>query len=178
MKRIFIITGKTGAGKSTLCTKLESYFNYPLLSFKSMATKYANEYGFKTLREHYSSMDFSEYKIKVSEYILNIINEQMNKADTVIVDGLYIDDVVKTLEKNYNCKILYLKADDVIRYERTAKRMCSSMGQAKKEDEIRARSKSKLGINNLIESADYIIDGNKTVEEVFSVTKQYIENCN
>ena len=177
MKKIFIVVGRSGAGKSTLCEELEHYFNYPLFSFKSMATKYANENGYSTLREHYSSMDFDKYKILVSEYILNVLTEQLNKNDVVIIDGLYIDTVVEKLENNYNCTIIYLQTDDVIRYERIAQRMSMSIEEAKRENELRTKSTTKLGRDVIIEKANYIIDGNKSKDEVFLTAKKYIENC-
>ena len=66
MKNIFIITGRTGAGKSTLCQKLEEYFNYPLLSFASMGKKFANANGYNRIRECHQAMELNEFKTKIS----------------------------------------------------------------------------------------------------------------
>lgn len=123
MKKIFIITGRTGAGKTTLCQRLEEYFDYPLLTFASMGKKFANENGYNRIRECHLAMGLNEFKTKISQYILNIMSEQLSNSDVVIVDGLYIDDVVKILKENYSCKIMYLKTDDNIRYERISQRL-------------------------------------------------------
>lgn len=175
MKKIYIITGRTGAGKSTLCQRLEEYFNYPLLSFASMGKKFANENGHNRIRECHLAMGLNEFKTKISQHILNIINEQLTTSDTIIVDGLYIDDVVRLLKENYNCKMMYLKTDDNIRYERISQRLSITIEQAKKENEIKERLKDEVGIDKLIENADYIINGNKSTDEVFEITKQFIE---
>lgn len=174
MKKIFIITGRTGAGKSTLCEKLEEYFNYPLLSFANMGKKFANTNGYNRIRECHLAMELNEFKTKMSEYILNIISKQLSRSDVIIIDGLYIDDVVRTLKENYNCKVIYLKTDDVIRYERISQRLSITIEQAKKENEIKERLKDEVGIDTLIENADCIIDGNKTIDEVFEITKKAI----
>ena len=174
MKKIFIITGRTGAGKSTLCQKLEEYFNYPLLSFASMGKKFANANGYNRIRECHLAMGLNEFKTKISQHILNIINEQLSNSDVVIVDGLYIDDVVRILKENYNCKTMYLETDNNIRYERISKRLFITIEQAKKENEIKERLKDEVGIDTLIESADYVIDGNKSINEVFEDAKQFI----
>lgn len=175
MKKIFIITGRTGAGKSTLCQKLEEYFSYPLLSFANMGKKFANENGYNRIRECHLAMELSEFKTKISQYILNIIAEQLNTSDTVIIDGLYIDDVVSTLKENYNCNIMYLNTDDNIRYKRISQRLSITIEQAKKENEIKERLKNEVGIERLIKNADYVINGNKSICEVFEDTKQFIE---
>lgn len=66
MKNIFIITSRTGARKSTLCQKLEKYFNYPLLSFASMGKKFANANGYNRIRECHQAMKLNEFKTKIS----------------------------------------------------------------------------------------------------------------
>ena len=66
MKNIFIITGRTGSGKSTLCQKLEEYFNDPLLRFASMGKKFANANGYNRIREGHQAMELNEFKTKIS----------------------------------------------------------------------------------------------------------------
>ncbi len=66
MKKLFVITGRTGAGKSTLCQKLQEYFNYPLLSFASMGKKFANANGYNRIRECHLAMGLNEFKTKIS----------------------------------------------------------------------------------------------------------------
>lgn len=75
MKKIYIITGRTGAGKSTLCKKLEEYFNYPLLSFSTMGKEFANLNGYDRIRECHLAMELREFDSKISQYILNVIKK-------------------------------------------------------------------------------------------------------
>ena len=71
--------------------------------------------------------------------------------------------------------MMYLETDNNIRYERISKRLSITIEQAKKENEIKERLKDEVGIDRLIESADYVIDGNKSINEVFEDAKQFIE---
>ena len=70
---------------------------------------------------------------------------------------------------------MYLKADNNIRYERIAQRLSCTIEQAKKENEIKELLKDDVGIDTLIKNTDYVIDGNKSMDEVFEDTKQFME---
>ncbi len=176
MKEIYIIVGRTGAGKSTLCKKLSEYFNYPLLSFAGMGKKFANLNGYNRIRDCRLGMGLYEFKIRLSEYFINIIKDQMKMNDNIIIDGLYIDILLELLKESWSCKIIHIKTEDIIRYKRVSERLSCTLEQARIENEIKERIKNELGIDQFITNADYIVDGNKTMDEVFLSTKQFIEN--
>ena len=175
MKKIFIITGKTGAGKTTLCEKLGDYFEYPILSFSDMRKEFAYVNGYKRIRDCYLAMELNDFKTTISEHFLKIIKERLNTNDVIIIDGLYIDEVAKTLMENYNVKIIYLKADDYIRYKRISQKLSITIENAKIENDEKERLKNEVGIETLIKNADIIIDGNKSQYEVFNMTKFFIK---
>lgn len=175
LKKVFIVTGRTGAGKSTLCKKLEDYFSYPLLSFASMGKSFANKNGYQRIRQCHLAMELNEFKTQLSSHISNIIDETMTTHDYIIIDGLYIDEVLKNLNKKYDCKILYLKLDDNIRYERVSNRLSITLEEAKKENKIKERLKDEVGIHTFIQNADIVIDGNRSIQEVFEIAKKWIQ---
>lgn len=178
MKKIFIITGRTGAGKSTLCEKLEQYFHYPIFSFASMGKSFASNNGYKRIRDCHLSMNLNEFKIKMSTYIFDIIDKQMNTCNCIIVDGLYIDDTLKRLKEKYDCYVVYLRVDDMVRYERISSRLSITLEEAKKENELKERLKDDVGIDTFIQNSDFIIDGNKSILEVCEIAKEYIKERN
>lgn len=175
MKKIIIITGKTGAGKSTLCKSLEEYFHYPLLTFASMGKKFANENGYHRIRECHLAMDLEEFIEGISYHIFNTIDKELNTHDIVLVDGLYIDKTVVRLKEKYTCSILYLNTSDNVRYQRIAKRLSITVEQAKIENNVKEKLKEDVGIDTLIQNSDCIIDGNQRQNEIFKDTKDYIE---
>lgn len=101
----------------------------------------------------------------------------MSINNVIIIDGLYIKSVAEKLKETYNCKTIYIKTDDISRYERISQKLSITIEQAKKENEIKEQIKNEVGLDSLIENADCIIDGNKSMDEVFEMTKQYIEKC-
>ena len=175
MKQIFIITGRTGAGKSTLCKKLQEYFDIPLLSFANMGKEFANKQGDNRIRECHLAMELGEFVEKLSVYTLQLIDEQINICDIIIIDGLYVTEVLKVLNQKYDCNIIYLKVNSAIRYKRVAKRLDVSIKQAKEEIKIKERLKEEVGIDEFIKKANFTIDGKKPMNEVFQITKKYME---
>ena len=61
MKRIIIITGKTGAGKSSLCKKLQEHFGFPLLTFANMGKEFANKNGYQRIRQCHLDMKLEDF---------------------------------------------------------------------------------------------------------------------
>lgn len=176
MKKIIVITGKTGAGKSTVCKRLQEYFNYPLLTFADMGKEFANKNGYNRIRECHLAMALEEFVEGISNHIFNTIDKELTTCDTVLIDGLYIAKTVEKLKEKYDCSILYLKASDTIRYERIAERLSITVEQARVENNVKEKLKDDVGIDILIKNSSCIIDGNKSQNEVFNDTKEYIEN--
>lgn len=176
MKRIIIITGKTGAGKSTLCKSLQEYFQFPLLSFANMGKEFANKNGYQRIRQCNLDMKLEDFIEGISTHIFDTIDKQLNTCDYILVDGLYIAKTVLKLKEKYDCSILYLKASNTIRYERIAERLSITVEQARVENNVKEKLKDDVGIDILIKNSSCIIDGNKSQNEVFNDTKEYIEN--
>ncbi len=179
MKRIIIITGKTGAGKSSLCKKLQEHFGFPLLTFANMGKEFANKNGYQRIRQCHLDMKLEDFIEGISNHIFHTINTQLHTCDFILVDGLYIANIAKTVEKlkeKYDYSILYLKASDVIRYKRIAERLSITVEHARAENNVKEKLKDDVGIDILIKNSSYTIDGNKSQNEVFNDAKEYIEN--
>lgn len=176
MKKIIVITGRTGAGKSTVCRRLQEYFNYPLLTFASMGKEFASKNGYNRIRECHLGMDLEEFIEGISNHIFDTLDKKLNTCDIVLVDGLYISKTVEKLKEKYECSILYLKVSDTIRYERIAERLSTTIEQARVEDDVKEKLKDDVGIDILIKNSSCIIDGNQSPSKVFKDIKEYIES--
>lgn len=176
MKELYIITGRTGSGKSTLCKKIAEQFNYTLLSFATMGNKFAKDHGYNRIRECHLDMDLEEFKNKMSNHLLNSIESELKTSDKIIIDGLYFDTVVYKLKESYNCTLIYLNTDDEIRYQRVAERLSIPLDQAREENQIKEQLKDDVGIKELIKTSDYEINGNYSIEEVFNSFVEIIKN--
>lgn len=176
MKRIIIITGKTGAGKSTLCKSLQEYFQFPLLSFANMGKEFANKNGYQRIRQCNLDMKLEDFIEGISTHIFDTIDKQLNTCDYILVDGLYIAKTVLKLKEKYECNVIYLQSSDITRYQRIAKRLSITIEHARAENNVKEKLKDDVGIDILIKNSSYTIDGNKSQNEVFNDAKEYIEN--
>lgn len=176
MKRIIIITGKTGAGKSTLCKSLQEYFQFPLLSFANMGKEFANKNGYQRIRQCNLDMKLEDFIEGISTHIFDTIDKQLNTCDYILVDGLYIAKTVLKLKEKYECNVIYLQSSDITRYQRIAKRLSITIEQAKEENKIKEKLKDDVGIEILIKNSNQTIDGDKNKDEVFYKTVEYIKS--
>ena len=72
-------------------------------------------------------------------------------------------------------KLIYLKTEDSIRYDRLSKRLSITIKQAQEESKIKEHLNNDLGAEEVMALADYVVDGAKSIDEIFEATKQYIE---
>lgn len=175
MKNVFVVIGRTGAGKTTLCKSLEEQFHFPLLSFASMGKKFANAQGYERIRQCHLAMPLEKFKDGIANYMLEVIDKELEENDVLLLDGVYVDVAIASLKQKYNCKVIYLKVEENIRYERIAKRLSVSIEQAKEENAIKERLKDDVGIAKLLEEADFVLDGMLSFAEKFQKTKAFIE---
>lgn len=178
MKKIYIITGRTGAGKSTVCARLANEFKFTLLSFAKMGKRFAMGQGYKRIRECYFAMNLDVFKTKMGEHLLHCIEDALKNEDSILIDGLYLDTVVVKLKEKYSCTIIYINTTDAVRYERIADKLSISLEQASEENEIKERLKNEVGINELIKMADYEIDGDASSEKVYQTAGEIIKSIN
>lgn len=176
MKRVIIIAGKTGAGKSTLCKRLQEYFDFPLLSFANMGKEFATKKGYQRIRQCHLDMKLEDFIEGISNHIFHTIDTQLHTCDFILVDGLYIEKTITKLKEKYECIVIYLKTSNTIRYERIAKRLSITIEQAKKENKIKEKLKDDVGIESLIKNSNHTIDGDKDKEVVFNKTVEYIKS--
>lgn len=175
MKKIFIVTGRTGAGKTALCNRLSDYFNCPCIAFMGVGREIANSNGYNRIRDYYLEIGLEQFKEAMSKHFSIIIDEKMNSNENIVIDGLYIYEVFNTLNTKYDCRIINIDANELIRYKRISEKLSITIEQAQKENKEKEELKDEVGIDELIKKADITIDGNKSKDEVFKIAKQYIE---
>ncbi len=175
MKKIYIITGRTGSGKSTLCKRLAKELDLTLLSFANMGKKFANNHGYERIRECHLAMELNEFKEKMTNHLLKSIEASLELNDIIMIDGLYIDTVVAKLKEKYQCFLIYLNTNDTVRYQRISQRLSITIEEAQEENKIKERLKDEVGINELIKNADYEINGDNSPENIYEEVYQIIK---
>lgn len=165
MKKILVVVGHTGAGKSTICKNISDMYNIPLISFASAGKDFSNNLGYKRIRECYKEIGVEKFKKEFSEFFFNCITDHITKCDALIIDGLYIDDVADICKQNYSTLFVYIDVPKEICVRRVSERMHTSEN-VYSEYSLKEDLKEHLGNDAVIANADAIIDGTKDREIV------------
>lgn len=166
MKKVLVIVGHTGAGKSTVCEKLAKLYGIPLISFAEVGKKFSNNLGYKRIRECYKSIGVAEFKNVFSKYFFDRISECLKESDSLLVDGLYLDDIATKLRESYETLYVYIEVPEGMCITRVAERLNESYEQVEDEYRLKENLKETLGNTYIINTADIIINGAKSKEDV------------
>ena len=159
MKKILIIVGHTGAGKSTICRYLANLYNASLISFADVGKNFSNDLGYKRIRECYKDIGTTKFKELFSDFFFIKITETLTKCDFLIVDGLYLDDIFSKLKLVYSTLAIYIDVPESVCKMRIANRMGISIGNIDGEYDLKEEMKEKLGNGYVINHADIVVDG-------------------
>ena len=172
MKKILIIVGHTGAGKSTICQCLMELYSVPLISFANVGKSFSNSLGYKRIRDCYKNIGSVEFKKMFSEYFWDRILECLSKSDFLIIDGLYLDDIAKKLKYLYETLCVYINVPEDICIKRVADRLGKTYESVVNEYKLKENLKEHLGSEYIISYADVTVDG---IKDKVSVYKDIVE---
>ena len=164
--KVFIISGKTGSGKSTISEMLKSQYGFPIVSFVNIGKTFARKHGKEHLRDCYKTLEPDEFKHSLVNDIKEIIDEPIKDNEVLILDGLYAYDAILNIQKKCAVVVIYLQVSDSVRYSRISKRLNVDIDSAIKEENLKEEIKKSLGNDLIIDMVDYSVDGNMPVEVV------------
>lgn len=167
-KKILVVVGHTGAGKSTICKHLSNMYGIPLISFASVGKDFSNRLGYKRIRECYKNIGAVKFKKEFSEYFSNSITEYLTKCDSLIVDGLYLDNIADMCKQRHNTLFVHIDVPKEICMRRVAERLDVSIENVYSEYNLKEDLKEHLGNDSVIAHADVVIDGTKDREIVLN----------
>lgn len=176
MKRIVIIVGKTGVGKSTLCRRIADTSHFQLLSFAKAGKEFARSKGYEHIRECYHNLGKEIFTKDFTEFFSQIINDKINSFSNVIIDGLYVESIALKLKEQYSVLIIDIDAPLEICLQRIFNRENNGFIDVKKEYLSKEELKIHLGSNAIIELADVVIDGTDDSDTVYNNVQRYISN--
>lgn len=181
MKKILIITGYSGAGKSTVAKEFLRFAqddSPALLTFGEVGKRLAVKNGFERLGEYFENTETVVFKEKLRRALLAEIDHKIQNTDFLVVEGLVYYDVVLAVKDTYK-KVLLVKIDVPyeIRVQRIAEKLEKTIQEAQENEKRKAKLKYTIGIDKVMECADYRIDGRKPVEEVAAELVRLVE-CN
>lgn len=166
-KKIIVIVGHTGAGKSTVSSEIAVRFSMPVISFAECGKIFARNNNYERIRDCWESMHKQEFQKGITATMIESVEQKLSESDVLIIDGIYDSVTLREMKNRYSCvEIVYLGAPDEIRFKRIAKRCGYTMGQVKRENNRKERIKSDLGIDKVLSKADYFIDATDSVQNI------------
>lgn len=182
--KIIGITGKSGAGKSTVCEILRNKYNVEIIDADKIARKLTKErtryleeiikeFGIEILDEEglldrcklsniiYNNIEAREkLNLLTFKYVVEEIKEEIKRSD---ISKMIIIDAPLLFESKLDelCDItIAVIASDSIKIERICKRDWLDEQSAKN------RLSVQLGKEYLLEHVDYVIENNGTIEQL------------
>lgn len=176
MKKIVIIVGKTGAGKSTLCRRIADTSQFQLLSFAKAGKEFAQSKDYEHIRECYHDLGKEIFTKDFTEFFSQIINDKINNFSNIIIDGLYVESIALRLKEQYSVLIIDIDVPLEICLQRIFNRENNGFIDVKKEYSSKEELKTHLGSNAIIELADIVIDGTDDSDTVYNSVQRCISN--
>ena len=177
MKKIIVVVGMCGVGKSVISDYIEKkgykriYFGaitFDKLKEENIVANPETERMMREkLREVYGMGAFATLNLpKIKEAL---------KTSNVLVESLYSWDELKILQEEFtNIVVIAVIADKKLRYQRLSERLVRpfSETEAIKRDITEIENIAKAGP---IAYADYFIDNNGTIEELYEQTDRVLK---
>lgn len=113
----------------------------------------------------------------MSKVIYNDVKK--DKHEIVVIDGVRRIMDIRYLKDLPGFKLIYIEAEMAKRYERITKRRENTDDAIKTFEEFKRdhEQESELQIEGLKDKADFVLDNNGTVEELYAQIDEIIKEC-
>lgn len=167
---IFIFTGLSASGKSTISTGVSASLKLPRIDLHGIIHQKATEAGFNRARDWIFSIGIpealSESRSTMSREIANNKNAQGVIVDEVI--DMNTLDYLKSEFHDDQFTIIYVRANRHDRRHFMGKRLDAKDGIVPEEIKFIDRLKESVGIRDIIQIADIRIENYKRLEDTIN----------
>jgi dephospho-CoA kinase len=165
-KTLICIVGMPASGKTLVAHYIAELGDYPIITMGDIVRELARERGIQDLRELMFKIREEEGRSAIAKRCIRKIEE--GRSDVVIVDGIRNIEELEEFKKSYVVHTLAILCSQEKRFERLHKR--------KREDDPklwdgfvkRDLAEKRIGIEEAILSAEYVITNEGTKEELKS----------
>lgn len=170
-KNIITITGYSCSGKSTLINGIIKQYNFDVISFGEIHKECVKNNGYLFAKDWIYEKGFKSYEnqllLTFKKKILLLDSDPL-ESNSIIIDGIFSDKCFKLLRSlsKINLTNIVLNTNYQNRVDRMMKRHNMSYEEAVKHLYTTDSIKKEAGVSDILIDYDYIIDGNKRVEDI------------
>lgn len=164
---IFLFTGPSGVGKSTIARHLRESFKIPVIRERKIIHRLAKSHRFNRGREWLEAVGMEPILDEVLRETVREIKE--TRARGVILDGSYDRRLPGVLEEEVEASkvlIISILADEAKREARISERLGIDINEARREMNWIDFWKKEAGMEEIMTRADIIIGNNGPLDEV------------
>lgn len=181
-KLVIGIVGENAAGKTTATEYLKQKFNASTLRFSSMLGDILKRLYLEPTRENFQILS-TVLRQNFCEDILSktIAQDAKNStADIIITEGVRRPSDVPYLKELSNFILIYIKADEKVRFSRLATRGEKPDDATKTWEEFQTEGKheSEQQILEIAKTANFTVDNNNSIENTYDqldkIVAQYL----
>lgn len=173
--KIFLMTGPSASGKSTIAEQISSNLQIPIIREREILHRIALSQGFSRTRHWLAAVGVDEALNEALTKTLSSVGEI--EQEGVILDGSYDARLTQALNKEGNeVFIIAISTREELRRERIAKRMGVDPDEALAEMRFIDEFKYKSGMAEIVEKADVTIDNNLSLDEAIRQLQLRLES--
>lgn len=182
MKKIILgFAGEISCGKGTAAKYIVKKYNGNYHRFSTMLRDLARRMYIEENRDDLQKIS-TFFRQNFGEDIMSkvIYNDVKNdKQKIVVIDGVRRIMDIRYLKDLQGFKLVYIEADMEKRYERIIKRRENTDDAIKTFEEFKHdhKQESESQIKDLKKHADFVVDNNRTIEELYTQIDAIIKGC-
>jgi dephospho-CoA kinase len=178
-KQIVIgLVGEAGAGKDTVADYLKHRYDATLLRFSDPLKQTLSMLVDRPSREDQAWLAMALKERFGKDVLFRMLKRHMDEDAAIIsINGLRYEEDLNFLRTFPNYSLLYITCDPKLRWERSTKRGEKSDDNASFEKflEMESRLETERAISEIGAQAEYCIENDSTLEELFEKTDTVME---
>lgn len=174
---IFLFTGPSGVGKSTVARYLGESFKIPVIGEREILHRLAESHGFRRGREWLAAVGMEPILDEVLGETIHLIQE--TNAGGVILDGSYdrrLPGALGQRVEGSRVVIVSVLADEAKREQRMSNRFGGDIEEAKREMAWIDFWKKRAGMEEIIMRADVVVENNRLLDETVRELRPHLES--
>lgn len=184
MQIVIGLVGPIASGKGTISEYLQS-LGFEYFSLSNVVREETTARGLEMTRENLQNVGNDLRENFGGAVLVNRLEERIQKADFVVIDGIRNPEEIATIKKNFNGKIVAISAFKNRRVERYLERAkvrgednatLSSFKKIDERDLGKGEADSGQQVQACIDLADFTLKNNGSIQEFQQDCKEMLDN--